>query len=276
MTPSNGIDLDQYKTQAKELLKAARAADPQAIERIRNNHPERDSLIASNLIQLADTQLVIARENGYKSWAKMKEDILFRNAVYALDHGDIPGLSNLLDKHPELLKYRSHTGEWYESSYFAGAMLIHHIAGNPIRHPLPKNILEVTRFLLERGADPNARTRGNSTPIGLLLTGKQPSEGKVALPLIDLLISAGAKDNLEEPDILSGPLLNAAPDTAEALVQRGAKIDIRHAAALGRLDLLETLAGSSTREDRESALIYACFRNQPASVRVLLRNGATG
>jgi ankyrin repeat protein len=276
MTLVNGIDLDQYKTQAKELLKAARMADPQAIERIRSHHPEHDSLIASNHIRLADAQLVIARENGYKSWAKMKEDILFQNAVQAVDTGDIPRLSKLLDKHPELLKYRCHTGEWYESGYFAGAMLIHHVAGNPIRHPLPKNIVEVTRLLLARGADPNAKTKGNHTTIGLVLTGKQPSDDRVALPLVDLLIAAGAKDDLAEPDILSGPLLNAAPATAEALVQGGAKVDLRHAAALGRLDLLEPLISAASWEDKESAMIYACFRNQLDSVRALLTHGATG
>jgi len=206
----------------------------------------------------------------------MKEDILFRNAVLALDTGDIPRLTVLLDQHPELLRYRCHTGDWYESGYFAGAMLIHHIAGNPIRHPLPKNIVEVTRLLLSRGADPNAKTEGNNTTIGLILTGKQPSEANVAMLLVDLFKSAGAKDNLDEPDILSGPLLNAAPLTAEALVQRGAKVDIRHAAGLGRLDRLESLAAGARREDLESALIYACFRNQPESVRVLLGHGATG
>lgn len=76
MSLPNGIDLDQYKAQAKDLMKAARAADPQAIERIRAHHPEHDHLAASNHLRLADTQLVIARENGYPSWPKLKSAIL--------------------------------------------------------------------------------------------------------------------------------------------------------------------------------------------------------
>lgn len=272
----NGIDLDQYKTQAKDLAKAARSADPQAVERIRAHHPEHDSLIAANHLQLADAQLVIARENGYPSWAKMKEDILFRQAVHAVDTGDVGGLSALLDKHPRLLTYRCRKGEWYEEGYFAGATLLHHVAGNPIRHPLPANIVDLTRLILDHGADPNAKTDPGWSTIGLILTGKQPSEAGVAMALVDLLKSAGAHDDLAEPDILSGPLLNAAPETAEALVARGARIDLRHAAALGRLDLIETLAAGASRNDLESAMIYACFRKQPASVRALLRHGATG
>jgi ankyrin repeat protein len=131
-------------------------------------------------------------------------------------------------------------------------------------------------LLLACGTDPNAKTEPGHTTIGLVLTGKQPSEAGVAMPLVDLLKSAGANDDLGEPDILSGPLLNSAPETAAALVQRGAKIDIRHAAGLGRTELLESLAAGASRDDLEAAMIYACFRNRIESVQALLRHGVSG
>ena len=237
MTLPPGIDLDQYRTQAKELLKLARAADPSALQRLRQHHPEAKALLASGRIQLADTQLVLARENGFGSWPRFQEYIRFRNAVEALDRGDLDHLRTLLEKHPKLLQYRCRKGEWYEAGYFAGAMLLHHVAGNPIRRPLPGNIQEVTRLLLELGADPAASTEGGWDTIGLLLTGKQASDAGVALALIDLLRAAGAEGEMD----LTLPLLNAAPGTARELALRGARMDLRHAAGLGRMDVLKEL-----------------------------------
>jgi len=80
MTPSHGIDFDQYKTQSKDLLKQARAGDPEALLRLRTHHPEGELLVKMPRLQLADAQLAIARENEFPSWAKFKEHILLENA----------------------------------------------------------------------------------------------------------------------------------------------------------------------------------------------------
>ena len=273
MTLPNGIDLDQYKTQAKELLKQARAAQPAALDRLRQHHPEHESLARSESIRLADAQLVIARENGFPSWAKFKDYLVFRNAVHALDAGDLARLEALLDQHPALVRYHCRRGEWYEAGYFAGATLLHHIAGNPIRCPLPPNILDIARLLLSRGFEPKAAQE----TIGLLLTSKQASEAGVALPLIDLLVAAGATFDLNEPDVLSLPLLNVAPATAEGLIGRGVTMDVRHAAALGRRETLTKLLTAHIDPALlEEALAFACNRGQEEAVSLLVRHGAKG
>ena len=56
------IDLDQARRRAKELLKAARAGDADAIARLPRRHEP---------IVLADAQLAIARELGHPSWPKL-------------------------------------------------------------------------------------------------------------------------------------------------------------------------------------------------------------
>src|SRR3954467_13613327 len=63
-------DLDQYRKQAKGLLRAWRSGDPEAIARITTHHPRLRSRGASPdaAFQLADAQLVIAREHGDDSW----------------------------------------------------------------------------------------------------------------------------------------------------------------------------------------------------------------
>ena len=279
MTPELGSCLEQYATRAKELCKAARAADPDAVARIREHHPEGAALAATGPLKLVDCQLVIAREAGFPSWAKLKHHVLFRNAVAALDAGDLPALEALLREYPALVRHRCRLGEWYGQGYFHGAMLLHHVAGNPIRQPIPPNILEVTRLLLKHGADPNAATDGGATPIGLLLTSKQASEAGVAVALADLLREAGAKERLDGPDVLSAPLLNVAPATARELVQRGARVDLRHAAGLGDLDRLRALLASDEEQHlREEALVFAAIRGEteaaPAAMRYVRPRGS--
>ena len=260
-----GINLDQYKTQAKELVKEARTGQAEALARLRE--------CRSDKIKLADAQFVIARENGFPSWAKFKEYILFRNAVQALDSGDVPRLGALLAGHPSLSRYRCRTGARYEEGYFAGATLLHHVAGNPDRGPIPGNILDIARLLISRDFDPKA---GEYT-IGLLLTSKRASEAGVALPLVDLLVKAGAKFDLNAPDVLGLPLLNVAPETAEALVRRGAKMDIRHAAGLGKVEILRSMLAEEIEPVMlEEALAYASIRGQTEAAALLLQHGATG
>ena len=63
-------NFDQLRNQARDLLKAARARDLQALLRIEQYLPDR-----SGAAKLADTQLVIAREYGFVSWPKLKRHV---------------------------------------------------------------------------------------------------------------------------------------------------------------------------------------------------------
>ena len=71
--------LDLYKRQAKALLKAHRAADVPARNRLRVHLPRlagaSDTEIDAAEVSLADAQRVIAREHGFSSWAKFKRRI---------------------------------------------------------------------------------------------------------------------------------------------------------------------------------------------------------
>ena len=197
---------------------------------------------------------------------------IFQNAVQALDAGDIGGLEKLLDEHPWLVRYQCRKGELYEEGYFAGATLLQHIAGNPNRCPIPDNIIDITRLLLSRGArDEPPRPRYT---MGLLLTSRQASETGVAIPLIDLLASTtGVELDLTDPNILDAPLCNGAPATALELIRRGAKINIRHAAALGRLDLVKNLLDGADTVQLEVAFIRACTQGHNSICEFLLDQG---
>ena len=59
-------DVEQVRRQAKDLLSAARRADPAARERIRT---------VSDREGLAAAQLAVAREYGFASWTRLKQEV---------------------------------------------------------------------------------------------------------------------------------------------------------------------------------------------------------
>ena len=62
--------LEQLKKRAKELLRAIRAADAAAVDRLRGQLSPH-----AGDVTLADAQLVVAREHGFASWARLKHHI---------------------------------------------------------------------------------------------------------------------------------------------------------------------------------------------------------
>ncbi|HTU06889.1 MAG TPA: hypothetical protein VMG13_15155 [Trebonia sp.] len=63
-------DADQLRRMAKELRAAARAGDPDAIQRLRN-HVDADPATVS----LSAAQLAVAREHGFASWPRLMEHV---------------------------------------------------------------------------------------------------------------------------------------------------------------------------------------------------------
>jgi hypothetical protein len=71
-------DLDQLRRQAKDLLRAARAADHAALARFRAlpafTHASDDELSRASLA-LHDAQSVLAREHGFPTWNALLERV---------------------------------------------------------------------------------------------------------------------------------------------------------------------------------------------------------
>src|SRR4051812_43829594 len=85
-------NLEQYRKQAKELLRAAKAGEQPALARMHKNHPHLREAVTrerqAHKFALADAQLVIAREHGHPSWpvfAKQVESARIMGSVEAED-----------------------------------------------------------------------------------------------------------------------------------------------------------------------------------------------
>jgi ankyrin repeat protein len=262
------MDVKQLKKQAKDLVGAARAGDPVALARF-GDLP----------IKLASAQLVLAREQGHSSWpalvrveveqpfhasvdyyegraegiatvkgitvAQARRELAARHgfsgwgelkrhvvalasgaepvppfvlAYRALEAGDAGRLVELLDKHPELVQMRGTNG----NDLFGMA----------------KDI-QITRLLLERGADVN---RGNDYGWTKL---HQAGYGN-DVPLAQFLLDAGARTDLYARGDGGTPLIAALfwghREVAELLGLEPR--NLRVAAGLGRVELINELVGT--------------------------------
>jgi len=78
-------NLEQYKKQAKNLVKSCRLGMAEAITRVRRHHPQfqkvRESDIRTLEIAHTDAQLVLAREHGFESWPKFAKHIEMLNRI---------------------------------------------------------------------------------------------------------------------------------------------------------------------------------------------------
>src|SRR5215469_12087328 len=75
-------NLAQLKKQAKSLLHAARAKDPEALQRFQA-FPTLAQLASTENLALHDAQFVIAREHGFKSWKQLREHIEEQSLTFA-------------------------------------------------------------------------------------------------------------------------------------------------------------------------------------------------
>ena len=69
------MNLEQQKKQARDLLRAIRSGNADAFSRLRSHHVRwaaLDEAIVRQLVSLHDAQFVLAREQGFASWPKLK------------------------------------------------------------------------------------------------------------------------------------------------------------------------------------------------------------
>jgi ankyrin repeat protein len=280
-------NLDQYRKQAKDLLKALQAEDPKAKQRIRQFHPHGRELAK---LRLADTQLVLAREHSFESWPKFSKYVRelsqtnsafaqFERAADAVVTGDAAILQEMLRQNPTLVHVRSPREH--------RSMLLHYVAANGVedyRQKTPKNAVEIATILLDAGAavDAVADAYGEGTPLGLTATSIHPLRADVLIPLLELLLTRGASVDGAPGgwNPVNACLANGRKLGAEFLANRGAKLDLEGASGVGRIELVRTffnedgsLNHNATKTQMASGFIWACEYGRAEVANFLLQMG---
>lgn len=264
--PANA-NLDQLRHQAKDLLHAARRGDEAAVGRIRT---------VSTAVTLAAAQLAIAREYGFASWAKLKDEVDARTlelagkvdafcaaivstrplraarmlaetpeiAGYdfatAVLLGDVDRVRADLGRDPGLATRRDPRTGW-TALHAACASRVHQL--DPAR---AEELAAVARALIDAGADPLAPSP-RWTPLGCAIAGT--NSGPSNRPIVELLLANGARPTSE--DFYLAGFAHDRHELLQLLLAHGAE----------PAELRRALAAPIGNDDRES-------------VRLLLEAGA--
>ena len=105
--------------------------------------------------------------------------------------------------------------------------------------------------------------------LGLVCSGRVARESGVQLPLIDLLCDHGADPNVA----ISAALGHGEFEAVNALIRRGARLDLTVAAGLGNVEEARRLLPSAEGEERHRALALASQFGRAEIVRMLLDAG---
>ncbi|HSM76227.1 MAG TPA: ankyrin repeat domain-containing protein [Bryobacteraceae bacterium] len=287
-------NLEQYKKQAKDFIKLAKAGDPQTLRRAQSSHPRAARMLPSGVLSpefaLADAQLVIAREHGFENWPRFAHHLEelgrktssishFESAADAIGSGAAAELGVLLRRNPSLVRARS--------TRVHRATLLHYVSANGFenyRQKTPANAVVIAKMLLDAGAevDALADAYGRDTTLGLVATSVHPKRAGVQLALMDLLLERGA--NIEgvpgDASILLAALRNGRLEAAQLLAARGARLDLEGAAGVGKLDVVRSffpgnagLGGGATQAQVRDGFTWACQFGHTDVAAFLLDNG---
>jgi ankyrin repeat protein len=220
-------NLKQLKNQAKDLLRAFRSGEPDAVRELAEGHPR---IVSPDAAKLTDAQLVLARRYGFNSWPKLRLETAgaqLRRAIWDRNPG---GVAEVLESEPESLDRSGAHPMW---------------GGRPdaLQVAAERGHVETVALLLDRGADVNATGEYGWSPVHLAANWGHTE-------VAGLLLDRGAKmdiflaallGNKEETERLlnenpssaatnglnSAPPLHVAgnPEIAQLLLDRGASLD---------------------------------------------------
>src|SRR6185369_3280751 len=225
-------DVERYKNLAKDLVKACKSDDEDAIVdwadkwvtmlakqcgvELRRPLPvivsrwtdqvarfvQRKISEQDGRCRLSDAQFIIARSHGFDTWARFLKHLngLKENgsAIARFETAADAIIKGDIKSLKRLLRddprlVRARSTRQHE------ATLLHYVSANGVegyRQKTPANIVEITELLLQSGAEVDAEADvygGGSTTLGLVATSVHPFRAGVQNPLLQLLLDYGAE-----------------------------------------------------------------------------------
>jgi peptide-methionine (S)-S-oxide reductase len=208
-------------------------------------------------------------------------DACFREAVLAIDAGDIARLERLIAAEPALIRERlASPGSWLREKvgaalggFFQRPYLLWFVAEDPVRNgTLPANIAEVARAIIDavrRDSEANLQEQLDYA-LTLVSWSWIARQQGVQIDLIDALVDAGAAFDGNQ----NNALVNGNFAAAEHLVRRGAVLTLEVALCLGRWDDVDRLLPSVGDDEKQFAFVLSALHGKTDAVRRMIAAGA--
>lgn len=207
-------------------------------------------------------------------------DESFRNAVAAIDAGDIRELEHLMTTMPALVGERLESpGGWLRDAignaldgFFQRPYLLWFVAEDPVRNgTLPDNIAAVARAIIDAAQRERVANLQEQLDYALTLVSWSwiARERGVQLDLIDVLVDAGAALDGNQ----NNALVNGNFAAAEHLVKRGAHLTLEVALCLGRWDDVDRLLPPANERERQFAFVLSALHGKSQALRRLIKEG---
>jgi ankyrin repeat protein len=261
------MNLEQLRKQAKELVRAARAGDPQAIERLDGREPI-----------LARAQLVLAREHGYPSWPALvaAAEANAEAFVRAATDNRRTRAEAMLEARPEierdpwarLVLGRGWEGDANEPGGPRNWAPILYVCHSCFASP------RLARELLERGADPNATFTNEYGAMSALYG----AAGVIHDPeLTRVLLEAGA--NPDDNESLYHSVEHESTACLRLLLAHGATVNgtnaLPHALDYEEIEHVRLLLEAGGDPNEGAYMAHAVRRGRDAeALRLLAEHGA--
>ena len=204
----------------------------------------------------------------------------FREAVSAIDAGDVGAVERLVTAEPRLVRDRLESpGAWLRDAvggaldgFFRQPYLLWFVAEDPVRNgKLPSNIADVARAIVFAARREQVPTLQEQLDYALTLVSWSwiARQCGVQIALIDALVDAGASLGGNP----NNALVNANFAAAEHLVRRGAAVTLATALCLGRWDDVSRLADTARDEEKRFAFVLAALNGKAEALRRMLDVG---
>ena len=207
-------------------------------------------------------------------------DAGFRDAVSAIDTGDVRELERILRANPALVRERlASPGPWLRDAvggaadgFFQRPYLLWFVAEDPVRNgKLPPNIAAVAGAIIQAARREGATTLQEQLDYALTLVAWSwiARQCGVQIELIDVLVDAGAAIDGNQ----NQALVNGNFDAAEHLVKRGGDLTLAAAVCLGRWDDVDRLLTTASERQKQFSFVLSALNGRADALRRLIRAG---
>jgi hypothetical protein len=207
-------------------------------------------------------------------------EILFRQAVDAIDAGDADRLQKILNAHPQLASERlCSPGSWLRDqiggaldSFFPDPYLLWFVSEDAVRNNfLPANIALIAGIIIQKAKSEKASSLQEQLDYTLKLVAWSwvARQYNVQIELMNLLINEGA----EIDGISNDALVNGNFAAAEYLLSRGEKPSLPTSLCLDRWEEADELAKTASPDQKQFSLVLAALNGKAKAVARVIGYG---